>query len=135
MVGEKRVLVVDDDLNMRIFISTLLKVNGFQPIVTKDGKEGIKKAKTDFPDLIILDIMMPEQGGISMYQQLKRDEKLKNIPVIMLSGVESHTFTHSLKIIMAGNDVRLPDPEAYVEKPPKAEALLTIIKKILKCSD
>jgi len=128
---ENNILVVEDDLHMRIFITTVLETSGYNAIATKDGKEGIRKVKEDRPDLIILDVMMPEEGGVSMYRQLKTDNKLKNIPVVMLSGVESETFSHSLKMMNIGVEDPLPDPEAYVEKPPKAEELLNIVQKLL----
>ena len=128
---EKNILVVEDDLHMRIFITTVLETSGYNATACKDGQDGIRKVKEDLPDLIILDVMMPEEGGVSMYRQLKTDNKLKNIPVVMLSGVESETFSHSLKMMSIGLEDPLPDPEAYVEKPPKAEELLNIVQKLL----
>jgi len=129
---EKNILVVEDDLHMRIFITTVLETSGYNATATKDGQEGIRKVKEDRPDLIILDVMMPEEGGISMYRQLKTDDTFKNIPVVMLSGVESNTFLHSLKMMNIGREDPLPHPEAYVEKPPKAEELLKIIARLLE---
>ncbi len=129
---ENNILVVEDDLHMRIFITTVLETSGYNATATKDGKEGIQKAREAPPDLIILDVMMPEEGGVSMYRQLKADDKLKDIPVVMLSGVESRTFSHSLKMMNIGLEDPLPDPEAYMEKPPKAEELLKIIERIFE---
>ena len=120
---------------MRIFISTVLETSGYNATATKDGKEGIKKAKESRPDLIILDVMMPEEGGLYMYRQLKADDKLSSIPVIMLSGVESRTFSHSLKMMNLGLEDPLPDPEAYMEKPPKAKELLKTIGRVLEGPD
>ncbi|NIQ90125.1 MAG: response regulator [Deltaproteobacteria bacterium] len=128
---EKNILVVEDDLHMRVFITTVLETSGYNATATKDGQEGIRKVKEDRPDLIILDVMMPEEGGISMYRQLKTDNQLKDIPVVVLSGVESKTFLHSLKMMSLGLRDPLPDPEAYVEKPPKAEELLNVVQKLL----
>ena len=128
---EKNILVVEDDLHMRVFITTVLETSGYNATATKDGQEGIRKIEEDRPDLIILDVMMPEEGGVSMYRQLKTDNQLKDIPVVMLSGVESKTFLHSLKMMSVGLRDPLPDPEAYVEKPPKAEELLDIVQKLL----
>ena len=128
---ENNILVVEDDLHMRIFITTVLETSGYNATATKDGQEGIRKVKEDRPDLIILDVMMPEEGGVSMYRQLKTDNQLKDIPVVMLSGVESKTFLHSLKMMSMGLRDPLPAPEAYVEKPPKAEELLNIVQKLL----
>jgi CheY-like chemotaxis protein len=132
---ENNILVVEDDLHMRIFITTVLETSGYNATATKDGKEGIQKASEAPPDLIILDVMMPEEGGVSMYRQLKTDNKLKNIPVVMLSGVESETFAYSLKMMNIGLEDPLPEPEAYVEKPPKAEELLKIIARLLEVVD
>ena len=128
---EKNILVVEDDLHMRVFIIAVLETSGYNATATKDGQEGIRKVKEDRPDLIILDVMMPEEGGVSMYRQLKTDSQLKDIPVVMLSGVESKTFLHSLKMMSLGLRDPLPDPEAYVEKPPKAEELLNVVQKLL----
>jgi CheY-like chemotaxis protein len=110
---ENNILVVEDDLHMRIFITTVLETSGYNATATKDGKEGIQKAREAPPDL-------------------KADDKLKDIPVVMLSGVESRTFSHSLKMMNIGLEDPLPDPEAYMEKPPKAEELLKIIERIFE---
>jgi len=134
-VKEKKILVVDDDLNMRIFISIMLEANGYKAIVAKDGKEGILEAKKVAPALIILDLMMPQQGGILMYRQLKVDKILKDIPIIILSGVDSKAFAHSLKMLNMGQNDPIPEPEAFVEKPPKAEDLLNIVEALLKDAD
>ena len=83
---KKTVLIVEDELDMRIFISTLLETSGYRPVMTKNGKEGLLKARDIGPDLIILDVMMPGEGGVQMYRQLKSDNALMDIPVIMLSG-------------------------------------------------
>jgi DNA-binding response OmpR family regulator len=82
---KKTVLIVEDELDMRIFISTLLETSGYRPVTTKNGKEGLLKARDIGPYLIILDVMMPGEGGVQMYRQLKSDSSLMDIPVIMLS--------------------------------------------------
>ena len=87
-------------------------------MVTRDGKEGMLKAKSVVPDLIILDVMMPEEGGVQMYGQLKTDNNLKDIPVIMVSAIAKKTFSHYLKMLNVQRDDHIPEPEAYMEKPP-----------------
>ena len=121
---KKTVLIVEDELDMRIFISTLLETSGYEPIMTRDGKEGLLKAKDVKPDLIILDVMMPGEGGVHMYRQLKTDKTLCKIPVIMLSAVARKTFSHYLNMVNARLKQPLPEPDAYIEKPPEAEDLL-----------
>ena len=128
---KKTVLIVEDELDMRIFISTLLETSGYQPVMTRDGNEGLRKAKDVCPDLIILDVMMPGEGGVQMYRQLKTDKTLCNIPVIMLSAVTQKTFAHYLNMINARLKDPLPDPEAYIEKPPEAEELLKMATSLI----
>jgi len=131
-VKEEKILIVDDDLHMRIFMSTLFKTSGLNVIASKDGNEGIAEAKKNAPSLIVLDLMMPRKGGIKMYQQLKTDENLKNIPVVILSGVNTKTFFHSLNLLGAGTKEPLPEPDAYMEKPPNPEELLGTVQAFLK---
>ena len=116
---------------MRIFISTLLETSGYQPILTKDGGEGILKAREIVPDLIILDVMMPGEGGVQMYRQLKTDNALMNIPVILLSGVGKKTFEHYLKMMNARREDSIPEPSAYLEKPPEADDLIKLTERLI----
>ena len=128
---KKTVLIVEDELDMRIFISTLLETSGYEPIMTRDGTEGLIKAKDVKPDLIILDVMMPGEGGVQMYRQLKTDKNLCDIPVIMLSAVTRKTFAHYLNMVNARLKDAIPDPDAYIEKPPEAEDLLKITTSLI----
>ena len=128
---KKTVLIVEDELDMRIFISTLLKTSGYRPIMTKDGSEGLLKAREIDPDLIILDVMMPGEGGVQMYRQLKTDDTLMNIPVILLSGVAKNTFAHYLKMLNARMEDSIPEPSAYLEKPPEAEELIKLTERLI----
>ena len=130
---KKTVLIVEDELDMRIFISTLLETSGYQPVMTRDGKEGMLKAKDVCPDLIILDVMMPGEGGVQMYRQLKTHTTLCNIPVIMLSAVAKKTFSHYLNMVNARLKDPMPDPDAYIEKPPEAEDLLKMTASLIGC--
>jgi DNA-binding response OmpR family regulator len=128
---KKIVLIVEDELDMRIFISTLLETSGYQPVMTRDGNEGMLKAKDVCPDLIILDVMMPGEGGVQMYRQLKIHDTLCNIPVIMLSAVAKKTFSHYLNMVNARLKKPIPEPDAYIEKPPEAEDLLKMTAALI----
>jgi CheY-like chemotaxis protein len=128
---KKTVLIVEDELDMRIFISTLLETSGYRPVTTRNGKEGLIKARDIGPDLIILDVMMPGEGGVQMYRQLKSDNALMDIPVIMLSGVAKKTFAHYLKMLNTRIESSIPDPSAYLEKPPEAEEILKLTERLI----
>ena len=125
-----KVLIVDDEIDMRIFISTLFATNGYKPFITRDGRSGLQKAREILPDLIVLDVMMPGEGGVKMYQGLKADLSLKAIPVIMLSAVARKTFNHYLKMLNVQSDGTLPSPDAYMEKPPDAQELIALANRL-----
>lgn len=125
------ILIVDDAMDMRVFISALFKTNGYDAIACRDGSKGLEKALEVKPDLIILDVMMPGTGGALMYKRLKLDRQLKHIPVIMLSAVGQQTFQHYLKMLNLQMMAPLPDPDAYLDKPPDAQRLLTTAARLM----
>jgi len=127
----KKVLNVEDDADTRTFVSTVLEENGYIPIMAMDGEDGMKKVKEERPDLIILDILMPRESGIKMYHELKLDPNLKDIPVVMLSGVSKRTFLRSQAALTEFGDETVPEPQAYLEKPVEPEDLAETLKKIL----
>ncbi len=127
---KKKILVVDDEMDIRIFISTLLETNGFKPMVAKDGEEGLKMVQENKPDCVILDVMMPKESGLKLYREIKSNEATKHIPVIMCSAVSKKTFFHSHKELDRYHGASIPPPEAYIEKPPEAEELITCIQQV-----
>jgi CheY-like chemotaxis protein len=127
----KKVLIVDDELDVRIYVRTLFETSGYAATVTKNGIEGLQKARELMPDLIVLDVMMPETGGVNMYQELKTDSLLKNIPVIMLTAVGKKSFSHYLKMLNIQREDSIPQPDAYMEKPLDQQELLELAEKLI----
>ncbi|MBI4776519.1 MAG: response regulator [Deltaproteobacteria bacterium] len=130
----KKILVVDDELDMRTYVTTLLETSGFHPIAAKDGVQGLELARKNKPALIILDVMMPMESGINMYRELKKDPSLKDTPVIMLSGLSKKTFYHSQKVLDEYKGEQIPEPQAYIEKPPEPDELLMAVNKCFEKS-
>ena len=130
-MSKKKILIIEDQMDMRFFLTTFLETNGFAPEMARNGIEGIKKAKEICPDLIILDVMMPEEGGAQTYRKLKSDEIYINIPVIVLSAVAQHTFFHYLKMLNARERLNIPLPDSYIEKPPEPQHLLNTIQRLI----
>jgi two-component system, OmpR family, phosphate regulon response regulator PhoB len=127
----KKVLVVDDDPDVRVFSVAVLEEHGYTPLEAADGVEGLKKIKAEKPDLVILDIMMPRQSGIRLYRELKTDKSLKNIQIIVLSGISEKAFLRSQKALTEFGDPEVPEPEVYLEKPVEAEELAKTIKQVI----
>jgi len=120
---QKKVLIVDDEPDILKSFSITLEQNGFTPITAEDGVVGMKKTKEEKPDLILLDIMMPAKGGIKMYSELKKDESLKNIPVVIVTGIWEGAE-------MKGH-VSVPEPEGHLQKPVEPDSLIKTIRKLL----
>ena len=130
-MSPKKVLVVDDDPDVRLFNTTVVEENGFIPIEATNGEEGLKKLKEEKPDLVILDVLMPRQSGIRLYRELKTDSAFKDVNVIMLSGIARKTFLRSQKALTEFGGEAVPEPEVYLEKPVEPEELAAAIKKFL----
>lgn len=127
----KKILVVDDDPDVRLFNTTVVEENGFIPLEASNGEEGLKMIKEEKPSLVILDVLMPRQSGIRLYRELKTDQTLKDIQVIILSGIAKKTFLRSQKALTEFGGESVPEPETYLEKPVEPEELAGAIKKYL----
>jgi CheY-like chemotaxis protein len=125
------ILIVDDEMDMRIFMSTLFNTSGFSALAARDGRQGLDTARSVKPALIILDVMMPGEGGALMYMALKKDPELNHIPVIMLSAVAEPAFRHYLQMLGTQSGKIFPGPQGYMEKPPDPEKLLALAHRVL----
>ena len=117
----KKILIVDDEEDVRTYLNSLLKNNGYETDVAPDGEEAFRKVSQFQPDLVILDIIMPNRSGVGFYRNLRKSEGHSNIPVIVLSGVTAY------KDFFARDRGGLPKPEDFVEKPFATEDLLNKI--------
>ena len=128
----KKVLLVDDDADIRTIGKNVVTENGYSPLEAEDGLEGLEIVKAEKPDLIVLDVMMPKQSGLRLYHNVKTDKKLKNIPIIMLSGISKNAFLRSQNVLTEFGDKEVPEPDEYLEKPVDPEKLADTINKYLK---
>jgi CheY-like chemotaxis protein len=129
----RKILVVDDESDMQIYLSTVVETLGFEPIVAGDGPEALQKARAFHPALVILDVMMPNiEDGLGTYQQFREDQGLGRLPIIMVSAIARKTFFHSIRLLKPLSGKQLPDPEAYMEKPPDAAELSRLITMLLQ---
>jgi len=125
MSDKKKILVIDDDPDIVTFITTLLEDNGYETVSAGDGVEGSLKAAAERPDLICLDITMPEKSGVKFYRETREDTELKSTPIIIVTGVaaEFQRFISTRK--------QVPPPDGYIPKPIDKKALLATISKLL----
>lgn len=87
MNKKKKVLIVEDEKMLSEMYTTKFNMEGFEVIQSFDGKDGLNKAKSEKPDIILLDIIMPKLDGFLVLKELKADENLKKIPVFLLTNL------------------------------------------------
>lgn len=122
MAGEK-ILIIDDELHIVELLKYNLEANGYKVIYELNGKNGFETAVEKRPDLILLDIMLPEMDGFDVCKALKKDKELENIPIIMLTA-KSEEFDKILGLEIGAED--------YITKPFSVRELLARIKVVLR---
>ena len=126
MAGPKRILIVDDEEDIRTYLSTLLDDQGFQTVLAKDGEEAMKIIQAEPPDLITLDISMPEKSGVKFFREIKTDDRWKKIPIVIVTGV-SEDFRNFIS-----SRHQIPAPEGFVSKPVSPEEILGLVRTLTK---
>jgi len=121
-MAKKRVLVVDDEIELVKAIQIRLEYANYEVIVAYDGQEGLEKAKKEKPDLIVLDLMLPKMDGYKVCSLLKADIKYNKIPIIMLTA-RAQDSDEKL-----GFEIGV---DAYLTKPFQHEVLLAKMKELL----
>jgi len=119
----KKILIIEDYLNIVEILTMRLESMGFTVICAHDGQEGLKLAREEMPDLIILDVLLPKMSGFKVSRLLKFDDRFKHIPIIMLTSRE--TKRHEQLGIETGAD-------EYVYKSDQKGTLLKLINKYLR---
>jgi len=120
----KKILIIDDEKDMRVYLEAVFRKAGYETETAADGDQGVWLAEAKQPDLITLDVLMPKKSGVKAYRGLRSSEKTASIPIIVLTGLtRSDDFF--------GDFGDLAKPEAVVEKPIKREEFLETVKELI----
>jgi len=121
----KKILVIDDEKDMRVYLSTLLRKAGYEIESASNGDDGLEKAAIFLPDLITLDILMPKKSGVKAYTELRTSPSTKEIPIIILTGLAQQEDFFSAEL----GSIR--KPEAIFDKPIERDSFVKRIKEVL----
>ena len=116
----KSILIIDDDPVVVKYLQTLFEESDYETDSASNGVEGMEKLKARKPDLVTLDLEMPEEWGSRLYRKMSKDKELKDIPIIVISGMSGR---HAVKSAVA-----------YVAKPFDPDKLLALVKSILQAT-
>ncbi|MBT3226299.1 MAG: response regulator [Deltaproteobacteria bacterium] len=120
-----KVLIVDDEEDVLIYLTALFREHGFETVTAEDGNSALLVAKVEKPDIITLDITMPEQSGIKTYRILKDDDELNAIPIIFVTAIGD-----SVGVIKKQLD-GYPDPEGFIGKPIEHDKLIQMARRLV----
>jgi CheY-like chemotaxis protein len=123
-VSTKNILCIDDEPDVITHLTALFEDNGYATCTATDGEEGMQAVNSEKPDLITLDLVMPNETGVKFLRKIKKNDTLKNIPVIIVSGLQDfRTFIQKCGPV--------PDPEGFIDKPIDETLLLEKVKELV----
>ena len=131
MEMKAKILLIDDDVDFVEATKIVLESKPYKVIVAREGNEGLRKAREEKPDLILLDIIMPVKDGFTAAEEFKKDPELSKIPVLMLTSFAERGGETG---IPASRGLTL-EAEDYIDKPVSPEELLKRVEKYLKKVD
>ncbi|MGD8394968.1 MAG: response regulator [Candidatus Eiseniibacteriota bacterium] len=114
----KTVLVIDDEADVRLFLTTLLEEHGYATLTAENGVEGFEIAERERPDLVTLDLQMPDQTGTDFYRRVTRHPELRTTPIIVVSG-------------LAGRHLAVKDAIAVFDKPIDRDEFIEAVSRAL----
>jgi two-component system response regulator VicR len=121
-----RILYIEDELEMIDLVRLILGRKGYEVVGANGGKEGLKQVFETLPDLVLLDLMMPDVDGWDVYQKMKGDDKTKHIPVIVITAK-----AQNIDKVLGLHIAKVDD---YITKPFKPQELLDSVEKVMKAN-
>jgi len=123
MSTRKKILVIDDDKTTITMLTMILTKENYLVMSALDGEEGLEMIKSELPDVVISDVLIPKIDGIDICEKIKSDPSLEYIKVILMTA---------LKNIMIQKEAKTCGADGFVEKPTDSRHLLTLIKSLLE---
>lgn len=127
----KKILVIDDEPDVVRYLETLLQDNGYSTVSAGNGREGLEKMRAERPDLVCLDITMPETSGIRFYRETSQDPELAKTPVVVVTAVTGYGGDPEPFKDFLESRRQIPPPAAFIAKPIERESFLRTIARIL----
>ncbi len=126
----KKVLVVDDEKDVCVYLSRLLQENGYRVSSAADGNAAMREVETERPDLITLDLSMPQSSGVRFYRNLKERPEFRDIAVIFVTGVTGPGGPSDTEHFYSTRR-QVPPPDAFVAKPIDPDEFLAVVNKLI----
>lgn len=125
---KKTAVVIDDEDDMRTYLSTILEENGFVVQTAGEAATGEDLIRETSPDIILLDLMMPGRSGVQLFARLRGDEATKGIPLVMVTGIKEQIGVDWGEIV---ERYKVRRPDGFIEKPVDPEKLMSVVREAL----
>ena len=129
--ARKSILIVDDEPDIVSYLEMILQDSGYATLVARDGNEALEAVRRERPDLVTLDISMPEASGTRFYKEVRTDPELKSIPIFIVTGVTGLGGDEYAYEKFISHRRLVPPPEGYFPKPIQREEFLGAVRKQL----
>lgn len=124
---ERSALVIDDEPDARTYLDAVLTDHGWQVRTAGAADEGLALARDRRPDAVLLDLMMPERGGLSALVELRRDPELSSVPIVIVSGIQAKLDADFRKFLAR---FKYRQPDAFLDKPVDPKELLDVLDRL-----
>jgi CheY-like chemotaxis protein len=130
-MSQGKVVLVDDEEDIVLYLQTALEDGGYVALTATNVPDGLELIRKEHPDLVCLDILLPEESGFSLYQKLKTDPELAGIPVLITSGLSLSKELKDVDYLTLPDGTHLPEPDGVAEKPITAPQFLAKVRGVL----
>jgi CheY-like chemotaxis protein len=127
---KKMILIVDDEPDVCVYLNRLFQENGYATTSAGDGNEALRAIEKERPDLITLDLAMPDKSGVKFYREIKASPGLANIPVVFVTGVTGPGGNPSDTERFYKTRSQVPPPDGFIAKPIDPEEILGLVSKL-----
>jgi CheY-like chemotaxis protein len=126
----KKILVVEDEPDVSTYLSRLFQENGFSVAAAAEGGAALEAVEKEKPDLITLDLSMPETSGVRFYREIKAREDLSRIPVILITGITGPGGSRDTELFY-GTRKQVPPPDGFIGKPIDPQEVMALVRKLV----
>ncbi len=127
-MSNKTAVVIDDEIDLTTYLTSILESDGFTVRSANDAVSGEQLIREDTPDIILIDLMMPGRSGIQLFTKLRGDDRTREIPLVMVTGIKEQTGIDWGEIV---DRYKTRRPDGFVEKPIDPERLLGVVNGVL----
>jgi CheY-like chemotaxis protein len=126
------VLFIDDEEDIVLFLQTVLEDSGSKALTASSASEGLRLIRKEKVDLVCIDVLMPEESGISFYKKLKTNPEFVNMPVIIMSGLTMSRELGDLDYLKLPDGAVLAEPEGFIDKPVDVDLFLSLVGQTIR---